>query len=159
MSRLDDRERRYALAAAATGAVAAVVIWIPFFNQSSGVLLAVIGVLLSGLLAVAARSRRRLATGLMAVLLAFGPWGGAWVIGFPFLCLAAWLLLRGSREAAEEAARRRAEGDDRQASTKEPSRRRRRQAPVEATVEGPTGPARPARPTANKRYTPPRNRR
>lgn len=154
MTRLDDRERRLALIASAA-AVAVVGVAVVDLSDalSDRILIASIGLVLAGLLAVGARSRRRLPTGLAAVLVAFaaGP-----VLGFPFLCLAAWLLFRGGRAAAEEAARRRAEEDDGETTEQEPPRRRRRRVPVEATVEGPAG---PARPTANKRYTPPRNHR
>lgn len=140
MSRLDQREQRFSYAAAAFGALASAGLWAPAFDETAGIVLAAIGVAMAGLLALAARRGSRLLTGLAAVLLAFGPWGMAWILGFPFLCLAAWLLFRGGRLAAETRAAR----------PPEPKREPKKK------PEAPS--ARPSRPEANKRYTPPQRR-
>ena len=139
---LDDRERRWSLIAAGVAAVASVALWAPAFDVAAGVFFAAVGIVLAALLAVAARSRHRLLTGLAAMLLAFGPWAFAWMLGFPFLCLAAWLLFRkpASRPGTEE-------GDERQ-----PRRARERPARGKRAATPRSG---PRRPEANKRYTPP----
>ncbi|MDP9070497.1 MAG: hypothetical protein M3N68_04295, partial [Actinomycetota bacterium] len=98
---LDEREQRVALLAAALAAVSSVALWAPLFEQPRAVGMAGLGVAMAALLALAARSRRRLPTGVAAMVLAFGPWGFAWVIGFPYLCLAAWLLFRRRSPPAE----------------------------------------------------------
>lgn len=99
--RLDDREQRIAYWAAGLGALSAVVFYAPGFDDFyQAWVLAIVGVAMGGLLALASRSRSRLLTCLAAVLLGFGPWGFAYVIGLPFLVLAGWLLWRGKQEQA-----------------------------------------------------------
>ena len=144
---LDDRERRWSLIASAVAAVASVALWAPAFDVAAGVFFGLLGVVLAGLLALAARSRRRVPTGLAAVLLAFGPWAFAWLIGFPFLCLAAWLLFRKPPRAEE--AGKDDEADGRRARARRPARGQR------------AAPGRAGRrhPEANKRYTPPQRLR
>ena len=139
---LDERERTVALSAAGLAAVASVALWAPNFEHAEAVVLAGVGVALAVFLGGAALSRRRLVTGLAAMLLAFGPWAFAWVIGFPYVCLAAWLLFRHGRTRA--ARPERPEGAE--------GRRRSKDEPAPAR-------ARPARPEANKRYTPPQRKR
>jgi hypothetical protein len=142
---LDDRERRYSVLAAAFGAAMSVALWAPQFGERAAVLLALIGVVMSALLYGAARRRSRLLTGVAAVLLAFGPWGFAWLIGLPFLVLAGWLVVRAPRPSR---------GEPRPPS--EPRARRRRPAPAE---DGPgTDPRPPPPPRPSKRYTPPQRR-
>lgn len=140
-SALDQREQRYALLAAGLGAVTSVILWAPAFEERAALALAGIGLAMSALLALAARRRSRLLTGVAAVLLSFGPWGMAWVLGLPYLVLAGWLALRAPRpQPGERAGRRGATTDGEEADTD------RLRVPV-------TGP-----PRANKRYTPPRRR-
>ena len=146
---LDDREQRYAFLAAGLGAAVSVALWAPTFDEPAGVAFAGIGVIMSGLLAVAARRRNRLFTGGAAALLSFGPWGFLWLVGLPFLVLAVWLVLRAPRpeprtrpERVTRASRRRqAAADD--------------GADAEVTI-APRAPAGP--PKASKRYTPPGSR-
>ncbi|MGH9179674.1 MAG: hypothetical protein ACRD0N_14105, partial [Acidimicrobiales bacterium] len=102
MTPLDDREQRYAVLAATLGAVVSVALWAPQFGERAAVLLSLIGALMSALLYAAARRRSRLLTGVAAVLLAFGPWGYAWLIGLPFLVLAGWLVVRAPRPQPRE---------------------------------------------------------
>lgn len=151
-SALDDREQRYAYLAAGFGALVSVALWAPSFHAAAGVALAGIGVAMSGLLALAARRRSRLLTGAAAVLLSFGPWGYLWLVGLPFLVLAAWLVLRAPRPPPRPKAERAARG-----------RRRRRGAPAgdgtgEAAADAKPAPAPAGPPRASKRYTPPRSR-
>lgn len=148
---LDDREQRYAYLAAGFGALVSVALWAPSFLEAAGVALAGIGVAMSGLLALAARRRSRLFTGAAAVLLSFGPWGYLWLVGLPFLVLAAWLVLRAPRPPPRSRSGRPARA------------RRRRAAPagddaVEAAAEAKPAPAPGGPPRASKRYTPPRSR-
>ncbi len=148
---LDQRERGVALFAAALAAVSTAVLWTPHLDEPEGLAVAGVGVALAGLLALAARSGRRLPTGLAAVLLAFGPWGFAWVLGFPYLCLAAWLLFRHGRARSAPGADEGAEPSGQQ--ERRPGRRPRREAKTAETR------SRPAHPEPNKRYTPPQGRR
>jgi hypothetical protein len=137
MTRLDDLERRITLWLAVLGGLASVALWAPAFDKSAAIILATVGVGLSALLALTGRSRRRLFTCLAAVLLGFGPWGTAWILGFPYLLLATWLLLRDRKASAE----RRARGEAEPAPPASP-------APREKDPRSP--------PRASKRYTPPR---
>jgi hypothetical protein len=146
---LDDREQRYAFLAAGLGAAVSVALWAPSFDERAGVALAAIGVMMSALLALAARRRSRLFTGGAAALLSFGPWGFVWLVGLPFLVLAAWLVLRAPRP------------EPRPRPERVPRRSRRQRADddvdedgeglaVPAASRAPAGP-----PRASKRYTPP----
>jgi hypothetical protein len=109
VTRLDDRERRISLWAAGFGALSAVVFYAPYVRFLAAWVLASIGLAMSGLLALAARRRSRLLTSLAAVLLGFGPWGFAYIVGLPYMVLAGWLTYRGAkmRTAMAEAASRR----------------------------------------------------
>ena len=62
-------------------------------NNDSPVLLAV-SVAMAVARGVSARSRSRVATAITAFVMAFAPWGFAFIFGAPYLALAAWLLLR-----------------------------------------------------------------
>ena len=141
---IDDREQRYAYVGAGLGAMVSVALWAPAFDEAAGLALAGIGVVMSGLLALAARRPSRLLTGGAAVLLSFGPWGFAWIVGLPYLVLAGWLVLRAPRPEPRE--------------PREPrtSRRRRDADEVEQPQPAPPAPSGPPKP--NKRYTPPRGR-
>ena len=144
---LDDREQRWAYRAAGLGAAMSVALWAPSFDEGAGVVLALIGVAMSGLLALTARRRSRLFTGGAAVLLSFGPWGFAWLIGLPFLVLAVWLVLRAPRP------------EPRPRPERAPRRSRRRRAESEEDAEEPATPRAPAGPPKpSTRYTPPRSR-
>lgn len=132
-SPLDDREQRYAYVAAGLGAAVSVALWAPAFDEGAGVALAAIGAAMSAVLAGAARRRSRLLTVGAALLLSFGPWGFAWIVGLPYLVLGSWLVVRAPRAP------------------------RRRSSP--AVVEEPREPPRPEPPKPSKRYTPPGGRR
>lgn len=188
MTPLDERERRVALWAAAFAAVTSIVFYAPGFDEFTvAIVLALVGVVMAALLALAARSGRRLLTTLAAGLLAIGPWGFAYIIGLPFVILAGWLMYRdaNARRANQppRTPRRRplrqrppenseAEESDAEESEAEESRSgkgtaangkadKRKRAPrgkkVKEPCKGET--AKPARPTASKRYTPPGGRR
>ncbi|MGH9165404.1 MAG: hypothetical protein ACRDZW_07835, partial [Acidimicrobiales bacterium] len=94
LNRLDQAEQRLALRAAAVAAVVFIGLYAASFDELRYVLIAAIGVAMAGLLALAARSGRRLATGAAALLVSFGPWSFAWILGAPFLALDGWLALR-----------------------------------------------------------------
>jgi hypothetical protein len=151
VTRLDERERRITLWVAAMGALASVVLWAPAFDQAAGLILAAVGVVLSGLLAAAARSGNRLLTCVAAVLLGFGPWGVAWILGLPYVILATWLLFRDRKASAERRAR-----EAPRTGEQEPERKRRPRS--RARARQPPARERPARPEASKRYTPPQRR-
>ena len=135
-SPLDDREQRYAYVAAGLGAAVSVALWAPAFDEGAGLALAAIGAAMSALLAGAARRRSRLLTVGAALLLSFGPWGFAWIVGLPYLVLGTWLVVRAPR------------------TPREPRRRR-----PPAVVEEHREPPRPEPPKPSKRYTPPGGRR
>ena len=147
---LDGLERRVASFGAALAAVVSVALWAPALDRFDGIVLTAIGLAMAAFLALAARSGRRLPTGVAAMLLAFGPWSFAWVVGFPYLCLAAWLLFRHGRART---APRRTEGPE---EPDQPEHRHRRRPRPEGEA---AARSRPHRPEANKRYTPPQRRR
>lgn len=146
---LDDREQRYAFLAAGVGAAVSVALWAPSFDERAGVALAGTGVIMSALLAVAARRRSRLFTGGAAAVLSFGPWGFLWLVGLPFLVLAVWLVLRAPKP----------EPRTRPERVTRASRRRQAAADDGAEAEVTMAPRAPAGPPkASKRYTPPGSR-
>lgn len=90
---------------------------------------------------------KRLALGFAALVIGeFGPWGNAVELGFPFLALAIWLVLRYSRLAR---AVRLANG---------PPPRRPRGSPAPRTRPSRGKATASPYPSASKRYTPPRTK-
>ena len=157
MNPLDEREQRWTRRAAFAGATAFIALYASGFDEFRFVVAAAVGVAMCGLLAVAARSRKRLLTGMAALVVGFGPWGFAWVLGAPFLLLSGWLLFRAKpRErdpsSPSEDGRDADESAENPVSSRRPGRRGRR---AKATAEVVVG---PRRPTPNKRYTPPGGR-
>ncbi len=152
MTRLDERERRVALWAAGFGAVSAVALYAPAFDDfTAAIVLALVGVAMAGLLALASRSGSRLFTCLAAGLLGIGPWGYAYIIGLPFILLAGWLMFRNAN------ARRTAGGRPaKERPVKEKRVREKRVREKKPVIEAPS---RPSRPGQSKRYTPPAGRR
>lgn len=153
MTRLDARERRLSLWAAAIGAAA----WVALLVVSgfSGRVLAIAGtgLALAGLLALAARAGNRVVTGAAAALLGF--WEGPF-LGLPFVILAAWLLYRGSkarlrqREAAAASASDPAQETPAATTPAKKSRRPERKPTRDRGA--------PGGPQPSKRYTPPQRR-
>lgn len=167
MKPLDGREQRYAYVGVGLAAAVSVALWAPAYNERAAVALSGIGVVMAFLLGVAAKRRNRLFTGLACVLLAFGPWGMAWVVGLPYLMFAAWLALKSNRLQP----RMEHEVDEhgeivgrparpvRERPTRPPRRRRRRGADDDDAVEATAGaPAKRTPPPPSKRYTPPNRR-
>lgn len=161
MKRLDDREQRIAYWAAALGAAVSVALWAPEFDKGAAVALAGIGLIMAALLSLAARSRSRLWTCVAAGLLAFGPWGMAWVLGLPYLALVGWLTLRSPRLRPRREAGGEPEGRvvDAAAVETAPRRRPRRRGGDDAGADGGGGGETRTPPPASKRYTPPHQRR
>lgn len=138
---MDNREQRYAYVGVGLAIVASVALWAPAFGERSGMALAGIGLVMAALLGLAAKQRSRFFTGLACVLLAFGPWGMAWVIGLPYLMLAAWITLKSPRFQPRVKAEGVDGGDE------------------EDTVEAFAAARLPREvPSANKRFTPPQRR-
>ncbi|MDP8976254.1 MAG: hypothetical protein M3N28_07820 [Actinomycetota bacterium] len=151
MTRLDERERRVALWAAGFGAVSAVALYAPAFGEfTAAIVLALVGVAMAGLLALASRSGSRLFTCLAAGLLGIGPWGYAYIIGLPFILLAGWLMFRDAN------ARRAARGGNVGERPVRQKRVKEKRVKEKKVVDQP---AQPSRPGASKRYTPPAGRR
>ncbi|MGH9102733.1 MAG: hypothetical protein ACRDYD_07090 [Acidimicrobiales bacterium] len=155
-NRLDARERLAGFAGAALVIAIALVLWIPALAShpvlhgrstftTTPAIAIVIGFVAAGLLVAATLYGRRVALGIVALLVGeFGPWGNELLIGFPFLALAFWQLMKFSRVSRQRVeARRRANPSTRPAGRG--FGRRARQAEI--------GPRRPA---ASKRYTPPK---
>lgn len=167
VSSLDDREQRYAYVAAGFAAASSVGLWAPSYDDGTAVVLAGIGLVMAAFLAIAAQRRKRLVTGMAAVLLAFGPWGMAWVVGLPFLVLAGWLALKSARlnprmapamdDPGENEAQPGAGHAEARRSPRTP--RWRRSTSSGDPVASSDGPARRAAPPASKRYTPPQRPR
>lgn len=161
MNPLDEREQRWTRRAAFAGATAFVALYVSGFDEVRFVIAAAIGAAMCGLLAVAARSRKRLLTGLAALVVGFGPWGFAWVLGAPFLLLSGWLLFRAKpreRRPSSPTEDHDAPDDEADERAEEPiadRRRGRKRARAKATPDVVVG---PRRPTPNKRYTPPGGR-
>lgn len=151
MTRLDERERRVTLWAAGFGAVSAVALYAPAFGEfTAAIVLALVGVVMAGLLALASRAGSRLFTCLAAGLLGIGPWGYVYIIGLPFFLLAGWLMFR-------DANARRARGGRpaKERPVKEKPVRKKRVKEKKVVDQA----AQQSRPRASKRYTPPAGRR
>lgn len=160
MNPLDEREQRWTRRAAFAGATAFVALYASGFDEFRFVVAAAIGAAMCGLLAVAARSRKRLLTGMAALVVGFGPWGFAWVLGAPFLLLSGWLLFRAKpreRRPSSPAADDEADGEAAERAS-EPVADRRRGRRRGRTKSAPEVAVGPRRPTPNKRYTPPGGR-
>lgn len=174
VKRLDDREQRYAYVGAALAVAVSVALWATSFDTSSALALAGIGLVMAALLGGAASRRNRLLTVLASVLLAFGPWGMAWVAGLPFIVLAARLALRSAvleprpepevDERGDIVTRSRSRSRPPRAPRQSGGRRRRRRSggaddddDAMAAASGAT--ARRPGPPPSKRYTPPQRRR
>lgn len=152
MNPLDEREARLTTRAAIVAGASFVALYATTGFRGWGyVLAAAIGAVMAGLLWLAARSGRRMLTGLAAVVVGFGPWGAAWVLGAPYLLLGGWLLFRARPRRRTEPAEA-ADPDARIDAGPAATRRRRRS----GTVVDP--PAARQRPGASKRYTPPSGR-
>jgi len=163
VKRLTDKEQRYAYIGAAFAAFVSVALWAPSYDEWAGVALSAIGVVMALLLAVAALRRQRLFTGLACVLLAFGPWAMAWVVGLPYLVLAAWLALKSNRlpSPMEPELDERGEVVERPAvpARKRPQRTSRRRRGAAAETDDPVAEGTPRTPPPqSKRYTPPQRR-
>lgn len=158
MKRLSDKEQRYAYYGVAWGAVWSVLLWAPSYDEQAAVALSGIGLVMAGLLALAARRGQRLFSGLACILLAFGPWGMAWVIGLPYLAMAGWLALKSNRLQPRPEPQVDENGEIVEppaVPTRERTSRRRRKAAAEedAAIAART------LPPASKRYTPPQRPR
>ena len=164
LGQLTDKEQRYATLGAWLGAAVSVALWAPSWDVMAGVVLSLIGLIMCGLLALAAKRRSRLWTGLACLLLSFGPWGMAWVIGLPYLVLAGWLVLKSPRlqprlnpkvDENGEIVASSAATEETPAPVRARRWSRRRTTAGDGGTEVPEA-RRP--PTASKRYTPPQNR-
>ncbi len=159
---LDSRERLFSFAGAAASVILGVAVYVAetqnrHFRLAKGQLTPqttlVLGIVFGVLLFVATLFGRRAPIGFVALFafLAFGASG--FVLGLPFLALAAWLLVRSYKMQREATATARAARSDRPASPAASTRTaaaRDKPAARTARTKG------PAAPEANKRYTPKR---
>jgi len=158
VTRLDEREKRVARWVAGFGAVSAVALYAPAFDQLAAVVLAFVGVAMAGLLLLASRSGSRLFTCLAAGLLGIGPWGFAYIIGLPFLLFAGWLISRDAQARRATGGRPLKKRPVREKPVRE---ERARAQPVRKKPSGKAQvkePPKPSRPGRSKRYTPPGGR-
>jgi hypothetical protein len=161
IDRLDDRERRFSFGAAGGAALFGVIVYLSETNshkalakgQVSPQTSLAIGLASAALLFIATFIGRRAAVGFVA-LFTFLAFSSNFVLGLPFLALAAWLLHRSwkvQRAAAAEVRSARAESGSSTSRAAVTSARASRNSPSKASRnKGPTGPE------ANKRYTPKR---
>ncbi len=168
IDRLDDRERRICFAAAGGAALFGIIIY--FSETSSHKHLAkgqlspqttlLFGLIAGVLMVVTTYLGRRAPVGFVA-LFTFLAFSSYFVLGLPFLALAAWLLYRSLKiqrtAAAELRAARSASGSNSSTSRSSAARSSTASAKSSRAASPRSGRAKgPAAPEANKRYTPKR---
>jgi hypothetical protein len=165
VERLDDRERLFCFAAAALAVVAGIAIYLvetenKNFRLTKGELTPettlVLGFVVGGLLLGATLLGRRAPVGFVA-LFGFLFFGTRYFAGIPFLVLAVWLLARSYKFQKEAAAARRAAMAEGATPPRAGTRGARGGSSSSGRAKSSTGGAAgkgPARPEANKRYTP-----
>jgi putative Ca2+/H+ antiporter (TMEM165/GDT1 family) len=160
MKPLDDRERRAALLGALGAVAVSLALNVTFLPEKLPFLRLGVGVLMAAFLAGAAQRRSRVLTGVATFLLAFGPWGGAWVVGAAYLVLGMWLWFRG-KPSPEEIAERRAARDAVIAERRAAKAAKRGGGGAGRGGRGgePDVPGAARRPPPSKRYTPPARKR
>ncbi|PZS23018.1 MAG: hypothetical protein DLM54_02055 [Acidimicrobiales bacterium] len=153
----------------------------PKGHQAAAVYLA-IGLIEALVLALCTLARRRYLVGFASLVIGFGPWNAYTVLVVPFLALAGWTIYRASRLSRLAAASSRPAGAKRQGSLRSTRSANRRAAGTAGGPQGAIGVAKGAaqrssrarsgargrasqeavdatgrrRPTASKRYTPPK---
>lgn len=171
MKQLSEREQQYAYVAAGLGAGTCVVFLALSLGESAAFVVAGLGIVTAGLVAMAARSGNRLSAGVGAALLAFGP-SPAWMVGLPYLMLFGWFTLRAARLRAQQEpepevdengdivvkAGERPAREPRPPRTRRTSRRRRAAVDAAASAASADAAGR-RRPPPSKRYTPPQRPR
>jgi hypothetical protein len=163
IERLDDKERRLSLAAAAASVIIGVVIYLVEtgdrnFRVTKGVVTPqttlVLGIVFGALLLSATLFGRRAPMGFMA-LFTFLAFGTRYLAGLPFLALAVWLLYRSYKFQKEATARVRAAKAESGGSSPSSKRSSTGSARTKAAPKGSAAKG-PGRPEANKRFTPKR---
>lgn len=167
VDRLDDRERRLCFAASGAAVVIGVIIYVtersnPHFRLAKGQLTPqttlVLGIVCGALLLVATLLGRRAPVGFVA-LFTFLFLGTRYFAGVPFLILAVWLLYRSykfQKEATAKAKAARAGRGEPSSASSRGADRATTTPPRKSNTKSPSRPKGPARPEANKRYTPKR---
>jgi hypothetical protein len=161
IDRLDERERRFSFGAAGGAALFGVIVYLSETNshkalakgQVSPQTSLAIGLVSAALLFIATFIGRRAPVGFVA-LFTFLAFSSNFVLGLPFLALAAWLLHRSwktQRAAAAKVRSARAESGSSTSRAAVASARTSRNSPSKASrTKG------PIKPEGNKRYTPKR---
>ena len=154
MKQLDDRERRFVFLGVLAMLVVVPVLWAvgALDHDSLAAQRALMLGLYAACMAFGAWKRSRILSGFAIILLGFGPWGRAWMVGMPYLLLGMWLWFRGKPSQEEIMERRKI----REANIAE-----KRAAKAAARGAGKTPAGSGARtsspkPPPNKRYTPPK---
>ena len=169
MKQLSDSEQQYAFLAAGLAAAVCVVFLVASFDEPAALVVAGLGLVTAALLALAARRHSRLATGVGAGLLAFGP-SPAWMVGLPYLMLFGWFTMKASRLRAQQEPELDDDGElvmrPAAEAIREPrppwaprrrGRRARRDGGDATAAAGAAAERKP--PPASKRYTPPQRPR
>lgn len=136
VARLTPDQQRVAKLGAVLAAIVFVGLWASRYPKPAAVAASGIGLVMAGLLYLAARRGSIVLTALAAFVVSFGPWGWLWMLGAPYIAWSGMLLYRASKAAADAAG---------------PREPRRRKKPVEEAA--PVADRRP--PDQSKRYTPP----
>lgn len=166
------REQLFGYLLAAYAAVGFLAIWVPILehssakHHSSAVTDLAIGLGMAIVLAATARWGRAYFLGAAALLVGLGPWNTASVLGFPAIGLGGWMLFRTSKSAGDARRAARAAGGNTRPQRSSRAARNSAARSRSGTVQGSrrsggkrTGAQGPVsnRPTASKRYTPPKH--
>jgi hypothetical protein len=136
VTRLAPEQQRVAQWGALLAALAFVGLWAPRYPRGAALAASGIGVAMAGFLFAAARRGSLVLTAVAAFVVSFGPWGGLWLLGAPYIAWSGLWLYRASRAASAAAGPR-------------PPRRPPRKPDIAEVHAG----RRP--PDRSKRYTPP----
>lgn len=102
--RLTSDQQRVAKLGAAVAAVVFVGLWAPSWTDKDAAIGAsVVGVAMATFLYLAARRGTLVLTAVAAFVVSFGPWGGLWVLGAPYIAWPGLLLYRASKAASAAA--------------------------------------------------------
>ncbi|MGH9079454.1 MAG: hypothetical protein ACRDYE_05125 [Acidimicrobiales bacterium] len=164
IDRLDDREKRFSFVAAAGALLFGVAVYFteanshfhPQKGQLSPQTVLVVGLVGAALLFGATLLGRRAPVGFVALFIGVAFSNSSLFLALPFLALAIWILYRSYKIQRETAAEVRAARAESKSSSARATRSRAGSSKSGAGRQGKSHAGSPARPEANKRYTPKR---
>jgi hypothetical protein len=165
IDRLDERERRFSFIASAGAVLFGVVVYLvetenSKFRLHKGQLTPqttlIVGLVAGGLLFGATMLGRRAPVGFVALFTGIAFSNSNFVLSLPFLALAIWILYHSYKIQKETAAAARAARAEARASRSSPNRSGAGSPKSAGASSGKSRRSAPARPEANKRYTPKR---